>query len=747
MRHFLQIILPIILFSCLGVLHAQDSLNISLISSLSDSWPRFNDIAISGDYAYISTPYNGIYIYDISDPTEPEKIGSYPISVYCNELEIVDSLLYLVSSPHDDGQTLAGLYIFDISNTPELELISRSSAYGLFVSVDGNLLASGSWNSYQVHDISDPENPLGLGTFSSNNVQFGGVYLLDTLLYLPARSDMRIVNVANPEEPLEIGILDIDGGAYDLAIKDDLAFVANGDSGLAIIDISDPSNPSLSSQTGFGWKITAIDVFGDYAYLTAIDDNDDLNTTYSIGIIIVDISDVNSPSYVGLIPSGTAQVKKHHMIIQGDTIYFTERYSGLRIYNISDPTSPEEIGYNASPNSGKQIEVSDDILYTLISNTLWTIDYSDPSQPEVLNYLRFHYHYYVYQMELINDKLIFTTSNNALLQVDISEPYTPVMLDTIPFPRNRLSRMHAIDDNTLFITADTTIYIVNMPNEDNDSVIDSINYPGGRFSDLTSSGNYLYIFAISDSTSLYTYDVSSPASPELILALTLPYYGYSPDLQILQDDLFILVAPTILKIDISSHELPQYVGRFYLPDYMTDISAIMPWGPYLAFTQDYPSTILYISDLSGNEDSTTARTVAYYRDEFHYFSPDMAQMGSYLITTGDGIHTFEPSQDLGISLDGITSFKPEEFSVGPFYPNPTNSTISFNLSIASPGITHFSITNILGKKVTKFQRWYPVGKHHVSMKFDDIQSISSGRYFITTQHKQKVSSYPIILLK
>ncbi|MHA1145772.1 MAG: hypothetical protein ACTSRW_13615 [Candidatus Helarchaeota archaeon] len=73
-------------------------------------------------------------------------------------------------------------------------------------------------------------------------------------------SGLRIINVSNPANPFEYGFYDTPGYVEGLKIAGDYAFIAEGlTHGLRIINISDPLNPTSISSLVTGW---AYDVAG-----------------------------------------------------------------------------------------------------------------------------------------------------------------------------------------------------------------------------------------------------------------------------------------------------------------------------------------------------------------------------------------------------------------------------------------------------------------------------------------------------
>ena len=76
-------------------------------------------------------------------------------------------------------------------------------------------------------------------------------------------SGLRIIDISNPAAPVELGALDTPGFAYDVEVVGPLAYVADGSSGLRMIDVSNPATPvelgALNTPLVFG-AILGIDI-------------------------------------------------------------------------------------------------------------------------------------------------------------------------------------------------------------------------------------------------------------------------------------------------------------------------------------------------------------------------------------------------------------------------------------------------------------------------------------------------------
>jgi len=54
---------------------------------------------------------------------------------------------------------------------------------------------------------------------------------------------LRVISVADPEHPVEVGYCDTDGWAHSVTVSGDYAYVADGGNGLRVISVTNPEHP------------------------------------------------------------------------------------------------------------------------------------------------------------------------------------------------------------------------------------------------------------------------------------------------------------------------------------------------------------------------------------------------------------------------------------------------------------------------------------------------------------------------
>jgi hypothetical protein len=128
------------------------------------------------------------------------------------------------------------------------------------------------------------------------------------------------------------------------------AYVALDLTGLGVISISDPANPT---QIGFcdlpGW-LHGVAVSGNYAYLAA----------YLDGLRVVSISDPTNPVAVGYYDTPGEAMS---VALGGNYAYVADESHGMRMVRVSDPTNPVEVGYYDIHHYALGVAVAGDLVY------------------------------------------------------------------------------------------------------------------------------------------------------------------------------------------------------------------------------------------------------------------------------------------------------------------------------------------------------------------------------------------------
>ncbi len=179
-------------------------------------------------------------------------------------MEIVDDVAYVAS----DG----GIAIVDVSEPGTAkkthQLGTDGPTFRLTV-VDGFIYAAGDLGGITVVDLSALEVPSKIVQIANVGTPHR-VTVVGNYAYLFGQT-LSIVDITNPAFSRKVGELNVGGlvetDTYRSQIAGNYAYLAAGEKGLAIIDISDPTNPQFVTHVDTAGRAEDVATFGDHVYV------------------------------------------------------------------------------------------------------------------------------------------------------------------------------------------------------------------------------------------------------------------------------------------------------------------------------------------------------------------------------------------------------------------------------------------------------------------------------------------------
>ncbi len=383
------------------------------------------DVRVSGGTAYVADEEGGVQVIDVRVPASPVGLGKIGVPSDALGLDIVGQDLFVAANEF-------GVLAMDMG---ELDGLVSSSLLDLFAWGDGNIyfpehtvvvgdIAYVSRNGLHLFDVSSGSpiliNTFGLGTDT------GGVYVSGGTAYLADGAGFQIIDVRNPMNLVVNGSHGTPGTAHDVWVDGNVgdgifAYVANGETGLHIFDVTDSSSPHFVGQTSIapGTNVKRVEVadtaFGKVAYI--IDGNDLVIVSvadqtqplpfgsYSTGRVAqdvlidggiayvvsgssfdqgrLDIVDISLPLNPSLISSvntnGLHQAfnTSYELNKVGSTLFITDPVSGITMYDVTDPMLPVFAGMYNKESDMMSLTIQDDIGYIRTPGMFMMLDMSE----------------------------------------------------------------------------------------------------------------------------------------------------------------------------------------------------------------------------------------------------------------------------------------------------------------------------------------------------------------------------------
>ena len=211
------------------------------------------DIQIKDDVLYSANGYpqfqKSITVTNISDLSNPVHINTILTSDDTTDLELVENKLYAASSK-------VGLWIFDITNKTDPETLGRYSDPEnplinlINFEIVGDLVYAGYYQyGFKVLDVSNTTNITQVVKIQNSSGSYYSIKRFDDFLYVSDISNgFKILNISVRTNPVEILNHYYENcGTNDIYRRENTLYVADRNNGLMIFNIGDlPNNEGIS---------------------------------------------------------------------------------------------------------------------------------------------------------------------------------------------------------------------------------------------------------------------------------------------------------------------------------------------------------------------------------------------------------------------------------------------------------------------------------------------------------------------
>ncbi|MCW9681474.1 cadherin domain-containing protein, partial [Dolichospermum planctonicum UHCC 0167] len=239
-----------------------------------------------------------------------------------------------------------------------------------------------------------------------------GVQVVGNYAYVADDSGLQIIDISNPTTPILKGIYNTTGSNHGVQIVGNYAYVTPY-SKLQIIDISNSTTPILKGTYNISGDAYGIQIVGNYAYVA----------NGHLGLQIIDISNPTIPILKGTYYTSG---QPYGVQIAGSYAYVAVSSSGLEIIDISDPTIPILKGTYDTSGTAESVQVVGNYAYVADNNSgLQIIDISNPLTPTLKG--NYNTSGTATGVQVVGKYAYVADLDSGLQIIDISNPLTPTL--------------------------------------------------------------------------------------------------------------------------------------------------------------------------------------------------------------------------------------------------------------------------------------------------------------------------------
>jgi hypothetical protein len=738
-----------------GVTLENDSLNVKMLGEVHPFVEQCYDVALSENFAYIASGMaSGLRVLDLSDPSTPFEVG-YSINCDpCSEVPIWMTDRVRVKGDYAyvlyfDGTFSAlnyRLYVYDISNPKNPEQMGYINLPDNCTSqfVEGDyvyITAFGfDFSGVKIIDVSNPMQPIEVGSFETPRMP-QEVYVIEDIAYVADNNSLQIYDVTDPISPKRLGSYSPEGEIslfHYVAVQGNYVYIIDSTFGIRILDASDFSNIKEVGGVPHGQTdatFSRIEISDERAYYLLHGDNMEKK------LIILDISDPTSPVEIGShnMPGywwfyGFDYYEGYACVAAGD--------KGLRVLDVSNPDSIMDVGFYEPCGLAFGLDVSNDYAFISLSsdsNNLLVYNVSDPSSPVLVNSLSFEgrpfwisvceNYLYVPGVEI--------DSVSGVSVLDISNPTEPIDIAFWPCPGGfgvPLS-VERYESYAFVALAYGGVQIYDVTEVDKPVALgswtlwDPISNPAFGVRNVKVS--WPYILVPDEAYGLYVLDASDPMNIIEVASYSTPGEAWWGDISPDKNYLYLSdFTGGLIIFDVSNPLVPVGIGLY--KENLEYLNHVLVVGDsvYISDGQGIGLRVLDVSDPSEPIEIAKHKTPGIYTLE--------VALENDLVYVLDKTHfgIFEIYKGIPVIVD---------YRIHSVYPNPFNSMVEITFDLPEACNAILQVYNINGQKIqTLLNTPYTAGRHTHTFQENNL---NSGVYILKLDANGHTHSQKLILVK
>ena len=326
---------------------------------------------------------------------------------------------------------------FQAGETAGLEYASSilwSKAYD--VQIDGDFAYCGFLNGLVILDVTDRRSPAAV-----SQLYLGGGFDVEkagNLVFIAAGNrGLKVVDVTDPKAPVLKGEAATAGPAKALAVAGRNIFIAAGPAGLLVFEAAKLEAPRLIATLDTSGEAEGITLAGTTALVAAGE----------AGLLTVDIRSAAAPKILGSLDlKGTAR----QIAIAGKYALVANGAAGLAVVDMSDLSAPKLAASMMTSSYANSIAASGPVAVagTLYDGGFQVLDIQDPAAPKSLAILKYTMYNEAWSVGVEGNRAVIVDYFDGIHFADLTNPRRPVVTGRHFTPSSIVAT--AVRENLLF---------------------------------------------------------------------------------------------------------------------------------------------------------------------------------------------------------------------------------------------------------------------------------------------------------
>ena len=326
-------------------------------------------VAVAGRYIYLSIMPGALLIADAADPAAPVLVGGVNLPIYTKNLQVAGDKIFVANGT-------SGVAAIDASDPrhPRLLTTGKVGALVTDVTVAGELVLATDVSEGGFHILrgSEPDTLAAVGTYRVPGVTADAA-ALDRYVYLATGmdGDVTIVDYGEQDNLAGVGFFRTPEHSALLRVHDDRLYVYGENDTIRVMDIADPLHPTDVGTRSLSAGVRILAAHDRLAFLAD-----------AAGMLhIYDTSATGMPQQVGLF---AVAGEMHDAAMTGTYVLVAAGAQGVLAARYGGSTSA--VPFQRIPIAGyaRYIAAEGSTAYVLTdAGTLFALDLSAPGTPKV----------------------------------------------------------------------------------------------------------------------------------------------------------------------------------------------------------------------------------------------------------------------------------------------------------------------------------------------------------------------------